>query len=195
MNKIFNCSVLLCLFVFLCYGSVAQTNESRFLQEARNALKEGDCKRASDNYEMAKKLDDVTDVDVEKAIALCKPADKDCIYTCDYLDYYFYLGGVEMAYDIAEHAAKKSKFGEYSDWRLPTIKELQMVIDYHCKSVSNDNVIKDKKFWSSTPKTSDPLYVYTYKFDRPLYDSYCYKRSNSKKYSCVFVRNNKNKRK
>ena len=169
------------------------------MQEAKNALRVGDCQRASDNYDMAKKLDGISDADVEKAIALCiknseadtsviqsEPA-KDSVFTCDYLDYYIYMDGVVMTYEMAKVAVKKSKFCNYSKWRMPTIDELQKIVDYHYKVISKE--IEDYRFWSLTKNSSGSLY--TYKVDsRSTYSS-----TISNKFSCIFVRDNKGEKK
>ena len=199
--------VFACAAMFVLNVALAQENQSRFLQEAINALREGDCQRALDNYDMAKNLDSelfdsVTGANVEKAIALCfeneakgsatdsPKVHKDSVFTCDYLDYYFYMDNLAMTYDRAELAAKGSKYANHSDWRIPTIEELQLIIDYHC-SINSDfpqNVIR-KNYWSSTSNSSSyNRYYYGYNYGK---NSCSITDLDNKKY-CVYVRNNKN---
>ena len=201
MKSFFERIVLICAAMSMLNIVVAQENQSRFLQEAKNALRVGDCQRASDNYDMAKKLDGISDADVEKAIALCiknseadtsviqSVSQKYSVFTCDYLDYYFYMDNLAMTYDRAELAAKGSKYANHSDWRIPTIEELQLIIDYHCGINSNfpQNIGK-KRYWSSTSDGSSSKYYYGYNNGK----SSCIITDLDNKKYCVYVRKNKN---
>lgn len=182
--------------MFISHGLEAQ--ESKFLQDAINALRAGDCQKASDNYEMAKKLDGINDADIEKGIKLCLDNKdnnvdyyKDSTFTCDYLDYYFYMPDQSLSYDRAIMATKKSKFGNRSDWRIPKIEELQMIIDYHCLNYSffPKNVM-NKYYWSSSESSSYYMKIYAHR----TISERQYSNIDNKCY-CVFVRNNKGKKK
>ena len=56
-----------------------------------------------------------------------------------------------MTWDNAVAYAKNYTKGGYTDWRLPTIKELITLIDYTVHTpASNDPEIKSEHYWSST---------------------------------------------
>ncbi len=63
-----------------------------------------------------------------------------------------------------------SDWGGHSDWRLPSIKELQSIVDYGRYSPSIDsvnfpNTMVDDLYWSSTTKAGEPYKAWAIEYD------------------------------
>ena len=58
----------------------------------------------------------------------------------------------------AKKAASECRVGDFTDWRLPTIKELLSIVDYERKAPAIDPVFQCESswYWTSTPLTSSP---------------------------------------
>lgn len=195
MNKICYLPIFICVLLFSCLEVNAQKTKSRFLKEAKEAFEVGDCERAARNYEMAVKLDNATDVNLKEEIDKCMEVTKatneiqlkDSVFNCDYLDYYFYMDGVAMTYEMASNAAKKCSIGDCYCWRLPTKDELKLIIDYHVKqNVLYPAAIKEKDYWSSSESQFD---CYTYRYGH--FENINIQDINTSAYS-IFVKDKKN---
>ncbi|CAK0741490.1 hypothetical protein CCP4SC76_1100009 [Gammaproteobacteria bacterium] len=82
-----------------------------------------------------------------------------------------------MPWDQALTAAKNSRLGGYSDWRLPNAKELQSLVDYSRYSPSIDigyfPNTPASYFWSSSPSAYYPQFSWpVYFFDGPVSGGY-----------------------
>ncbi|CAK0745438.1 List-Bact-rpt repeat protein [Gammaproteobacteria bacterium] len=73
-----------------------------------------------------------------------------------------------MSWGDALTAAKNSRLGGYSDWRLPNIKELLSIVDYSVYGPSIDRAIfpntPSSSFWSSAPHASTSVYAWIVSF-------------------------------
>jgi hypothetical protein len=61
-----------------------------------------------------------------------------------------------LAWKQAIKFCEKLKFAGYDDWRLPSIKELQSIVDYETCKPSIDNIFSNTQkslYWSSTEHT------------------------------------------
>jgi len=84
--------------------------------------------------------------------------------------------GGRMNWKDAQEACAKLTLGGFSDWRLPTIKELLTLVDYGRHAPAIDSVFNCESawYWSSTPLASSPgdcaWYVY-FKYGLAFWDS------------------------
>lgn len=62
------------------------------------------------------------------------------------LEYYIYLEGTGMAWSVANQAAQQSRMGGHSDWRLPTVAELQVIVQQLPRDY---NRYLDNCYWTS----------------------------------------------
>jgi len=62
--------------------------------------------------------------------------------------------GISMTWQNALNTANSSAFASFSDWRLPSVKELQSLVEYGCSSPSINLTIfpntQSDFYWSST---------------------------------------------
>lgn len=75
------------------------------------------------------------------------------------------------------YALNKANFGGYSDWRLPTIKELAYVVDYSVQSPGPTiytayfpNTVSSY-YWTSTTEVNDTASAWVVSFDRLEYNT------------------------
>jgi len=62
-------------------------------------------------------------------------------------------------YAQAEKLCKELRLGKYSDWRIPTIKELLTIIDYKKYDpaiLDGFSIAESRYYWSSTQYMGDP---------------------------------------
>ena len=122
------------------------------------ALLSGDCDKAHQEYLEWYAVSGYDDKGMEDRIKQCrqqkteseKPKATEDVKEVGNLEYYIYLNGTEMAWGFAESAAKQSRVGGHSDWRLPTIAELQVVLQQPLKDYKYAN----EYHWSSTNSSS-----------------------------------------
>jgi len=68
----------------------------------------------------------------------------------------------------AEAACAACRLGEHTDWRMPTLEELQSLVDYTRYNPAIDTTrfpaTPARFFWSSSPDASDPDYAWIVNF-------------------------------
>lgn len=159
--------------IAVCKGMREQEEEcltmtARFaiMKELYEALLSGDCEKASQIYLDLYANKDFEDQNIERYIVRCRqqkaesehPMAVEEVFEVGNLEYYVYLNGISMAWSAANDAAKASKVNGHTDWRLPTVTELQIVLQH----------IDEKKYryspeghWSSTKNGSYHRSVYS----------------------------------
>jgi len=70
------------------------------------------------------------------------------------------LGDSRMTHADAEKACAELRLGGYDDWRLPTLQELQSIVDYNrCNPAIDTTLFPDTKaevYWTASPVASRP---------------------------------------
>ncbi|MHB8815450.1 MAG: Lcl C-terminal domain-containing protein [Steroidobacteraceae bacterium] len=68
------------------------------------------------------------------------------------------LAGARRKWADAKQAAADCRIGGFTDWRLPTIKELLSIVDYERSEPAIDQAFQCESawYWSSTPYASSP---------------------------------------
>lgn len=83
-------------------------------------------------------------------------------------DYFEYL---LLDDDMGEKYARSQDTGGYTDWRMPTIKELISLVDYSRHSpASSFPGMPNKTFWSSSPNAVNPSLAWYVDFSDGLAD-------------------------
>ena len=114
------------------------TESAKFdgMKTVYEALLSDDCDKAYQAYLECHIRFGLEDAGLENQIKACqrekaekeKPRTNEKIFEVGNLEYYVYLKGIKMAWTAANDAAKVSKEGDHSDWRVPTVAELQIVL-------------------------------------------------------------------
>jgi hypothetical protein len=143
-----NIKILIFITMLLCSTAVwAQDNTANQTMKTINeALSQGDCERAQRAYNVWKVLTESTDSLVESRIKSCQDSKKQAeqkkneetkrkeenkkndFFTFGHLDCFVYMKGTRMDWNTSNAIAQSSVVGGYSDWRLPTMSELFIIL-------------------------------------------------------------------
>ncbi len=76
---------------------------------------------------------------------------------------------LSITYKEAQEYCQKLVIAEYHDFRIPTLYELQTIIDYKKYKpaiINGFNYAPSETFWSSTPYANDKEYVWSINFKK-----------------------------
>lgn len=143
---------LLLLGMLLCAFNLLAQNYDSYLQKAYTALEEGKIEVAQSSYNIYKKMTGITDSDFE---TLIKNADvnawkKECNIillndTVAIAVQKFDQNQVSVTHQVAEITAAASRLGNFTDWRLPEVGELKVILP----NIPNENELY---FWCARKK-------------------------------------------
>jgi hypothetical protein len=76
--------------------------------------------------------------------------------------------GGSLTYADAEKAVKEFRAGGFNDWRLPTVDELNALVDRERYNPAADPALNMKSdyYWTSSPAASDPVCAWFVDFNR-----------------------------
>jgi len=74
-----------------------------------------------------------------------------------------FIGSWQLALQAAETLNNGAGFAGYNDWRMPNIKELDLIVEHQCSAPSIDSVVfpgtVSGTYWSTTPYPPVPANV------------------------------------
>lgn len=130
---------LLLLGTLLCTINLSAQNYDSYLQKAYSALEEGKIEVAQSFYNVYKKMTEKTDLDFETLIKDAESKDakkndwKNNCFIVDMGNGYCIAGLKDLKYldykDAVQYC-KSCRYGGFTDWRLPTKKEILMLLNY-----------------------------------------------------------------
>ena len=79
---------------------------------------------------------------------------------------------LKITWQEALRGAVNDRTGNYSDWQVPSIKELASILEHRCVTPSiNESVFKGNKsenYWTNTSGIADKTFAWVYQFDKGL---------------------------
>ena len=115
---------------------VADSAQYAGMKAVYEALLSGDCDKAQQKYMDWYAVSGYDDKGIEDHIKQCwkqkaqgeEPQTAEEVGQVGNLEYHVYLKGTKMAWKAANDGAKALDVGGHSDWRIPTVAELQIVL-------------------------------------------------------------------
>lgn len=133
---------------------VSESGKFEGMKTVYQALLSNDCDKAYQAYIECQLHFGLEDADLENQIKDCrkikaeneKPKATEGVQEVGDLEYCVYLNGTKMSWNSASEAAKKFRIGGHSDWRVPTVSELQIVLQQMDKE---SYMYVEERHWSS----------------------------------------------